>query len=108
MRICFLNPFGTDDYDRLISDTLSPSLRGATDLEIRHLEDCPRNIDYYVPKHLVEVEVIRAAIAAEQDGFDAVVGLLGMLNVVLQARPPGEPDDPEIRAIEGWMLGRAP
>ena len=73
MRICFLNPFGTDDYDRLISDTLSPSLRGATDLEIRHLEDCPRNIDYYVPKHLVEVEVIRAAIAAEQDGFDAVV-----------------------------------
>jgi allantoin racemase len=72
-RICFLNPFGTDDYDRLITDTLAPYLRGGTDVEIRHLEGCPRNLDYYVPKHLVETEVLRAAIGAERDGFDALV-----------------------------------
>jgi hypothetical protein len=29
-----------------------------------------------------------------------------MLNVVLGGRPSGEPDDPVVRKIEGWMLGR--
>ena len=43
-----------------------------------------------------------------EDRFDAFVGLCGMLNVVLGRRPPGEPDDPTIRAVEGWMLGMAP
>jgi hypothetical protein len=40
------------------------------------------------------------------DRFDAVVGLLGMLNVVLGRRPSGEPDDPIVRRIEGWILGQ--
>jgi hypothetical protein len=41
-----------------------------------------------------------------EDRFDAVVGLLGMLQVVLGLRSPGEPQDAEVRTIEGWMLGR--
>ena len=41
-RICFLNPFGTDQFDELVRETLLPSLRGGTDVEIRHLEGCPR------------------------------------------------------------------
>ena len=41
-----------------------------------------------------------------RDRFDAVVGL-GMLNVVLGRRPSGEPDDPIVRRIEGWILGQA-
>ncbi len=72
-RICFLNPFGTDAYDALIEETLRPSLRTGTDVVIRHLADGPRNIDFYVPKHLVEVEVLRAVTQAERDGFDAFV-----------------------------------
>jgi allantoin racemase len=72
-RICFLNPFGTDDYDDLIAETLQPSLRDGTDVEIRHLHGVPRNIDYYVPKHLVEVAVLEQALAAEREGFDAFV-----------------------------------
>jgi hypothetical protein len=44
---------------------------------------------------------------AGEDRFDAVVGLCGMLNVVLGRRPPGEPDDPVVRRIEGWILGQA-
>lgn len=40
------------------------------------------------------------------DGFDAVVGLLGMLNVLLGRRSPGAPSTPTRRAVEGWMLGR--
>jgi allantoin racemase len=72
-RICFLNPFGTDDYDPIIQETLTPSLRTGTELEIRHLPAGPRNIDYYVPKHLSEVEILKSVVAAEQDGFDAFV-----------------------------------
>ena len=41
-----------------------------------------------------------------EDRFDAVVGLFGMLNVVLGLRPSGEPDDPAVRRIEGWILGQ--
>jgi hypothetical protein len=40
------------------------------------------------------------------DRFDAVIGLFGMLNVVLGRRPSGEPDDPLVRRIEGWILGQ--
>jgi allantoin racemase len=72
-RICFLNPFGTDQFDELVRETLLPFLRPETEVEIRHLEQCPRNVDYYVPKHLVEVEVLRAVRAAERDGYDAFV-----------------------------------
>ena len=43
---------------------------------------------------------------AGEDRFDAVVGLFGMLEVVLGRRPSGEPDDPVVRRIEGWILGQ--
>jgi len=72
-RICFLNPFGTDAYDGLVADALSPVLRDDTDVQIRHLAGCPPDIDYYVPKHLVESEILKAAVAAQEDGFDAFV-----------------------------------
>jgi hypothetical protein len=41
------------------------------------------------------------------DRFDAVVGVCGMLNVVRGGRPSGEPDDPVVRRIEGWILGQS-
>jgi allantoin racemase len=72
-RICFLNPFATDDYDAIIEETLTPSLRPGTEVEIRHLSDAPRNLDYYVPKHLAEVAVLKSVLVAERDGFDAFV-----------------------------------
>lgn len=42
----------------------------------------------------------------EDDAFDAAVGLFGMLQVCLGERAPGEPDNEEVREIEGWILGR--
>lgn len=42
----------------------------------------------------------------EDDAFDAVVGLFGMLQIVLGQRGSGEPDDEVVREIEGWILGR--
>ena len=41
-----------------------------------------------------------------EDRFDAMVGLLGMLGVVRGHRGSGEPDDPLVRRVEGWILGQ--
>ena len=41
-----------------------------------------------------------------EDPFDATVGLLGMVNVVLGRRPAGAPGDAGVRRIEGWILGQ--
>ncbi len=39
--------------------------------------------------------------------FDAALGLLGMLNVVLQRRlPGGSGSDGVVRWIESWILGQ--
>ena len=40
------------------------------------------------------------------DRFDAVVGLLGMINVLRGCRAPGDPNDHTRRTIEGWILGQ--
>jgi allantoin racemase len=72
-RICFLNTFGTDQYDELIRSTLQPYLRPETEVDITHLANCPRNLDYFVPKHLVEVEVLRAVAEADRAGYDGFV-----------------------------------
>lgn len=42
-----------------------------------------------------------------EDRFDAIVGLLGMLAVVLGERPVGIPASDEMSRVEGWILGRA-
>ena len=41
-----------------------------------------------------------------EDRFDAVVGLFGMIDVVIGELTEGVPSDPEIRNVEGWILGR--
>ena len=40
------------------------------------------------------------------DRFDALVGVLGVLNVIKGHRPVGEPSSGPIRRIEGWILGQ--
>ncbi|GIV99486.1 DUF429 domain-containing protein [Roseiflexus sp.] len=46
------------------------------------------------------------AAPGSDDDFDTTVGLFGALNVVLGRRAPGEPDDPVVRSVEGWILGQ--
>jgi allantoin racemase len=73
MRVVFCNPFGTDAYDEIVHDSLAPYAQAGTKIEIVHLDDCPRNIDYYLPKHLMETEVFREVVAADRRGADAFV-----------------------------------
>jgi hypothetical protein len=43
-----------------------------------------------------------------EDAFDAVVGMLGMIDVLRRRAPsPEVPSDRAIRTVEGWMLGLA-
>lgn len=44
---------------------------------------------------------------ANDDAYDALVGLLGMLNVVQGFRSEAPPLEDAVRRVEGWMLGRA-
>lgn len=41
-----------------------------------------------------------------EDPFDALLGLLSMVEVVLGYRGAGAPDRDEVRTVEGWILGQ--
>ena len=41
-----------------------------------------------------------------EDQFDAFVGLLGMLSVVLGIRDDGLPEDEAVKSVEGWIFGQ--
>lgn len=43
-----------------------------------------------------------------EDAFDALMGLLGMIEVVDGRRPEGTPSNPAILTWEGWILGLQP
>jgi hypothetical protein len=54
-------------------------------------------------------EMIQAgfgADAAGEDRFDSLIGLLGLIGVMDGKRPDFIPEDPMIRAWEGWVLGQ--
>ena len=44
--------------------------------------------------------------AAGEDRFDALIGVLGVVNVLEGRRTDGIPDDPWLRRWEGWVLGQ--
>jgi allantoin racemase len=72
-RIAFINPFGTAVFDGIIRETLAPYAARGTELEIIHLEGVPENIDYFYPKHLMELAIFDSVRRLEAEGFDAVV-----------------------------------
>lgn len=41
-----------------------------------------------------------------EDSFDAMVGVLGMINILRGNRAEGAPENPLIRTVEGWILGQ--
>jgi hypothetical protein len=47
MRINFLNPFGTADYDAVIREMLAPAVRSDVELDVTHLDVVPALPNYY-------------------------------------------------------------
>lgn len=72
-RIAFINPFGTAAYDELIRTTLIPYAADDSVVTVIHLTGVPANIDYFYPKHLMELAIFDQVRKLEADGFDAVV-----------------------------------
>jgi allantoin racemase len=72
-RIAFINPFGTPIFDEIIRTTLVPYAAEGTTVDVVHLEGVPANIDYYYPKHLMELRIFEAVRGLERDGYDAAV-----------------------------------
>jgi allantoin racemase len=72
-RIAFINPFGTAAFDEIIEETLVPYASAGTTVDVIHLEGVPENIDYYYPKHLMELAIFEEVQRLEASGFDAVV-----------------------------------
>lgn len=73
LRINFINPFGTTAYDGLIHETLAHYASEGTELVVTHLDACPADMDYFYPKHFVELALLDAIKTAEEQGFDAVI-----------------------------------
>lgn len=71
--IAFINPFGTNLYDRIIEETLGPLALDDTILRINNLTGAPVNIDYFWPKHLLETAVFDECMRLEADGVDAII-----------------------------------
>ncbi|MBB3773409.1 Asp/Glu/hydantoin racemase [Angulomicrobium tetraedrale] len=72
-RINFINPFGTTAYDGLIHETLSHYCMAGTTLDVTHLDAVPADMDYFYPKHFVEMALFEAVQQAEEAGYDAVI-----------------------------------
>jgi allantoin racemase len=72
-RIAFVNPFGTAAFDAIIRETLVPYASSGTAVDVIHLEGVPENIDYYYPKHLMELAIFAKVRELEEAGYDAVV-----------------------------------
>ena len=72
-RIAFVNPFGTAAFDEIIRETLVPYASTGTAVDVIHLEGVPANIDYYYPKHLMELAIFEEVRRLEAAGYDAVV-----------------------------------
>lgn len=73
LRINFINPFGTTAYDALIHETLAHYASEGTELVVTHLDACPPDMDYFYPKHFVELALLDSIKSAEEEGFDAVI-----------------------------------
>lgn len=82
-------------------------VQGARAAQAQTLLDwaCQTGVDID-PALRVAIEDGFGATVDGEDRFDAVVGLFGLLNIVLGRRPSGDPTDPAIGRIEGWILGQ--
>ena len=88
---------------------LSEPLKGKGKLEVRkavgsHLMRWAASLDLTLQPALFAM--IEGGFPEGDDAFDAVVGLIGMIEVITGRRQPGEPSGDRIRNLEGWILGQ--
>ena len=116
-RVVVAETYPAEAYGHLGLDLAAVSEGGPKGKRVQAVRaaQAPRVLEFTTGLGLELAPELHAALAdgfgARADGedrFDSVIALLGMLGVVQGRRPAGEPGDPEIRQIEGWILGQDP
>jgi hypothetical protein len=85
-------------------------LKGKGRLEVRE-QAAPALLNWALSAKVTLDPKLKRAIEAgfqdgEDDAFDATVGLFGMLEVLLNRRRSGEPNEESVKKVEGWILGQ--
>lgn len=72
-RILWINPVGTDLFDKPIQDLLDQIKRPGTAVEVVSLPRGPHHVEYHYYESLVLADVLHVVKRAENEGFDAAV-----------------------------------
>lgn len=73
IRILWLRPVNTPEYNTAISDLLETGKADDTEITVKALERGPRHLEYHYYSALVLSDMLREVKKAEQSGFDGVV-----------------------------------
>ena len=73
MRILYINPVGSPQFDKGMKDVLRKSASRGTEVEVVSLRRGPHHVEYMYYEALVMADVLRLVKDAENDGYDAVV-----------------------------------
>ncbi|AYO31766.1 hydantoin racemase [Biomaibacter acetigenes] len=72
-KILWINPVGTDDFDKAIKDALDEIKQPQTQVDVVSLKRGPRHLEYRYYEALVIPETLHLIKQAEKDGYDAAV-----------------------------------
>jgi allantoin racemase len=73
LKILFINPLGTDIYDKHMLDTINEVKRSDVRAKVVHLRKGPVHVEYHYYEHLNLGETLDWVRWAEKEGYDAVV-----------------------------------
>jgi len=76
IKVMFLNPVGTSDYDQFFADMISTHKYPNTEVHVTSLNPSVgalTNLEYRAYEAIVTADTIRATYQAAQEGFDALV-----------------------------------
>lgn len=72
-RILWINPVGTDAFDREMQGLFEAEKLPDTQVEVRSLQRGPHHLEYHYYGALVLPDVLHMLVEAEREGFDAAV-----------------------------------
>jgi len=73
MRILYINPVGSPQFDEGMKGVLQKSASEATQVDVVSLKRGPHHVEYMYYEALVMADVLHAVKDAENNGYDAVV-----------------------------------
>jgi len=73
LKILFINPLGTDIYDKHMLDTINDIKRSDVRAKVVHLRKGPVHVEYHYYEHLNLGETLDWVRWAEKEAYDAVV-----------------------------------